>query len=99
MSQSYVIRVSASVQETVNAKDKRTKTFDQAAKAYHEARSVLPALWAMKRWLNNFAFKTPIPPWIFLAAGLIALVIAFITISYHSIRLANKNPAETLHYE
>ena len=61
--------------------------------------SVLPALWAMKRWLNNFAFKTPIPPWIFVAAGMIALVIAFITISYHSIRLANKNPAETLHYE
>jgi putative ABC transport system permease protein len=53
----------------------------------------------MKKWLSNFAYHTPIPVWIFLASGLLAMMISFVTISYHSVRLANKNPADTLHYE
>jgi len=61
--------------------------------------AIPPAMWAMKKWLNSFAYQTSIPAWIFIASGFLAILIAFVTISYHSIRLAHKNPAETLHYE
>ena len=61
--------------------------------------SVPPAIWSMNRWLNNFAYRTGIPFWIFVLAGLLALGIAFLTVSFHAIRTANKNPADTLRYE
>jgi putative ABC transport system permease protein len=61
--------------------------------------SVLPALWAMNRWLANFEFHTAISPLLFVYAGMIALVIAFITIFYHALRSANMNPADILRYE
>ncbi len=53
----------------------------------------------MKKWLLNFAYKTDISIWIFLLAGGIALFIALVTISIHSIRAANSNPADSLRYE
>lgn len=61
--------------------------------------SIPAAVWAMKEWLDNFAYRVEIPLWIFIVSCLIAFGVAFLTISYHSFRLANKNPAETLHYE
>jgi putative ABC transport system permease protein len=53
----------------------------------------------MKKWLLNFAYKTDISVWIFLLAGGIALFIALVTISIHSIKAANSNPADSLRYE
>jgi putative ABC transport system permease protein len=61
--------------------------------------SVPPAIWSMNRWLNNFAYRCGIPFWIFILAGLVALGIAFLTVSFHAVRTANKNPADTLRYE
>ena len=61
--------------------------------------SIPIAILAMRNWLKNFAYSTPIPIWIFIAAGFLAISIAFLTISYHSIRSANRNPADILHYE
>ncbi len=54
---------------------------------------------AMKKWLQNFAYQTHLDIWIFVQAGLIALIIALITISFHTIRVANSNPADSLRYE
>ena len=51
------------------------------------------------RWLQNFAYKTEITIWIFITAGIIALLIAWLTISYQAIRAANTNPAEALRRE
>jgi len=53
----------------------------------------------MMNWLENFAFKTDMNAWIFLFAGGITLVIAFITISFQSYRSALQDPTETLKYE
>ncbi len=53
----------------------------------------------MSQWLMNFAYKTKIDPLIFVFAGLIALVIAMITISFHAIRAASLNPADAIRYE
>lgn len=53
----------------------------------------------MKNWLNNFAYKIDLNIWFFGLALVIALVIAFITISVQSYKTAKKNPIESLRYE
>jgi putative ABC transport system permease protein len=57
------------------------------------------AYYAMNKWLQNFAYHIEIGWAIFLVAGVIALLIALATISLHTIRAANKNPAGILKYE
>jgi len=50
-------------------------------------------------WLNNFAYRTNIGFVIFIVAGLVALTIALLTVSYHTLRAALTNPVESLKYE
>ena len=59
-----------------------------------------PIAWyAMNKWLQNFAYKTTLSWWIFALAGLLALGIALITVSWQSWRAAVRNPVEALRYE
>jgi len=59
-----------------------------------------PIAWfALHKWLQKFAYKTELSWWIFAIAGLIALFIAILTISWQSWRAAAKNPVEALRYE
>jgi putative ABC transport system permease protein len=53
----------------------------------------------MKKWLENFAYKTGLSWWIFALAGLVALGIALLTVSFQSWKAATKNPVESLRYE
>jgi len=53
----------------------------------------------MYRWLQNFAYKTKLSWWIFALAGILALGIALITVSWQSWRAATRNPVEALRYE
>jgi putative ABC transport system permease protein len=53
----------------------------------------------MYKWLQNFAYKIVISWWIFIIAGLLAFLIALITVSWQSWRAANRNPVEALKYE
>jgi putative ABC transport system permease protein len=55
--------------------------------------------WLISRWLNNFAFRIQISPLIFLLGFSMAFLIALLTISYHTWRLARTNPVESLRYE
>jgi len=57
------------------------------------------AYYAMNKWLENFAYKTEMSWWIFALAGLLALGIALITVSFQSWKAATKNPVESLRYE
>jgi putative ABC transport system permease protein len=57
------------------------------------------AYWAMSRWLENFAYKTTLNWWIFALAGLAALFVALLTVSWQSLRAATRNPVEALKYE
>jgi putative ABC transport system permease protein len=57
------------------------------------------AYMAMNKWLQNFAYKTPISWWIFLLAGCAALGIALLTVSWQSWKAARRNPIEALRYE
>ena len=57
------------------------------------------AYYAMNKWLENFAYKTNLSWWIFALAGLLALGIALLTVSWQSWRAATRNPVEALRYE
>ncbi|MDL2238914.1 ABC transporter permease [Bacteroidales bacterium OttesenSCG-928-L14] len=59
-----------------------------------------PIAWhLMSKWLDNFVFKTNLSFWIFLLAGLFALLITLATVSWQSWRAARRNPVEALKYE
>jgi putative ABC transport system permease protein len=53
----------------------------------------------MHRWLQNFAYKTGLSWWIFALAGLLAVGIALLTVSWQSWKAATRNPVEALRYE
>ena len=57
------------------------------------------AYFAMNKWLENFAYKTTLSWWIFALAGMLALGIALLTVSWQSWRAATRNPVEALRYE
>ena len=57
------------------------------------------AYYAMNKWLENFAYKTNLSWWIFAMAGVLALGIALLTVSWQSWRAATRNPVEALRYE
>ena len=57
------------------------------------------AYFAMSRWLESFAYRIEISGGIFLMAGLTALGMALLTVSYQSIRAALTDPVESLRYE
>jgi len=57
------------------------------------------AFFIMKRWLQNFAYKTSQNIWIFLISGLGVLFISIMTVSVQTIKAAQVNPADIIKYE
>ncbi|MDP4264632.1 MAG: ABC transporter permease [Bacteroidota bacterium] len=57
------------------------------------------AWWFMNKWLQDFAYRTHIGWWIFIIAGLLALLVALATISFQSIKAAITNPVKSLRTE
>lgn len=57
------------------------------------------AFLVMQRWLQDFAFRTDISIWIFISAGLLAVFIALLTISFQAIKAAVANPVKSLRTE
>ncbi|MVT09980.1 ABC transporter permease [Chitinophaga tropicalis] len=56
-----------------------------------------PLAWyAMHRWLQDFAYRTAISWWMFLVAGVIALLIALVSVSYQAVKAAMINPVKSL---
>jgi len=53
----------------------------------------------MNRWLEDFVYRIDIPWWAFATAGIVAVAIAFLTVSYQSIRAALANPINSLNSE
>src|SRR5690606_38210240 len=54
------------------------------------------AWWGMNKWLDDFAFHIDIQWWVFVVAGLVALLIALLTVSWQAIRAALANPVDSL---
>jgi putative ABC transport system permease protein len=57
------------------------------------------AWWMMNSWLQGFAYRITISWWMFGIAGMLAIVTAILTVSYHAIRAAIVNPVESLRSE
>ena len=55
--------------------------------------------WAINKWLQDFAFKVEVQWWMFVIPAIITLLIAFFTMSFHSIKAAKANPVESLRDE
>jgi len=59
-----------------------------------------PIAWLVaSRWLESFAYRVSIQPWVFLLAGVAGILLAFFTVSFHALRVGSKNPSETLKTE
>jgi len=59
-----------------------------------------PLAWlAMSKWLQDYAYHTNISWWMFVLAGVAALVITFLTIGFQTIKTALNNPVKSLRAE
>ena len=59
-----------------------------------------PLSWfAVHRWLQDYAYRIKISWWIFLSAVMVAMIIAFVTISFQAIKAAIANPVKSLRTE
>jgi putative ABC transport system permease protein len=57
------------------------------------------AYYIADRWLEVFAYRMELSAWIFVATGLVSVMIAFITISFRTVRAAKADPVKSLRYE
>jgi ABC-type antimicrobial peptide transport system permease subunit len=57
------------------------------------------AFFLMKNWLQRYAYRTSLSVFIFMAALGIALLVAFLSVSFQAIRAATANPVDSLRYE
>ncbi len=57
------------------------------------------AFFVMSRWLHEFAYRVNIGPWVFILAAGLVLVVAMLTVSYHTFKAALANPVDSLRYE
>lgn len=55
--------------------------------------------WLLNHWLQRFAFRVPLESWYFVVAGLVALLIAWITVASQAVRAAGVNPVKCLRTE
>ena len=55
--------------------------------------------WLMNKWLDDYVYRINLSAWFFIIAGLIAIFIAFATISFQTIRAALANPIKSLRTE
>lgn len=61
--------------------------------------AIYPAYYFMDRWLQEFASRIEVGAWVFVIAGFSAMIIAWITVSYQSLKAARVNPVNSLRYE
>jgi ABC-type antimicrobial peptide transport system permease subunit len=57
------------------------------------------AFWATQRWMQGFAYKTTLGWWLFVLPGILAILIALLTVSYQAIKAAIANPVKSLRTE
>jgi putative ABC transport system permease protein len=59
-----------------------------------------PLAWfALRKWLEGFAYRVDIQVWFFIAGGLLAFLVALATVIFHAIRASRQNPVMSLRYE
>jgi putative ABC transport system permease protein len=61
--------------------------------------AAIASWFVVENWLNDFAYRVQISPVLFIASGIIAILIAWLTVSFQSVRAASTNPVDSLRYE
>jgi putative ABC transport system permease protein len=61
--------------------------------------SVPVSIFLLNKWLERFAFRISLSWWIFAIAGISAIGIAILTVSWQSLRAARSNPVDAIRYE
>jgi putative ABC transport system permease protein len=56
------------------------------------------AYWATAHWLDDFAYRVSLPPWLFLAASFVAVLIAWVSVATKAWQAAGTKPVSALHY-
>jgi putative ABC transport system permease protein len=60
----------------------------------------VPLAWfAGNKWLQDFAFRIPVNLWVFIGTAVVTILIALVTISFHSVKSALVNPVKSLRAE
>jgi putative ABC transport system permease protein len=59
----------------------------------------LAGWYVSNNWLQSFAYRIDVDPLIVVLSGLFAIVVAWLTVSFQSIKAATSNPATALRYE
>ena len=57
------------------------------------------AYYLMKDWLQNYTYRTSLSLWIFVLSGLAMMIIALLTVSFHTFRAGNANPVDSIQQE
>jgi putative ABC transport system permease protein len=57
------------------------------------------AFYATHEWLQNFAYRVNVTPFLFLMAAGLALVASLLAVSFHIFKTATANPVDSLRYE
>jgi putative ABC transport system permease protein len=57
------------------------------------------AYYFMNQWMANFAYHTTVSPWAFIGTGIAVLVIAFLCLLYHSLKVSRISPVKSLKSE
>ena len=63
------------------------------------AMAVIPTWFAINWWLESFAYRMAINPLIFVLGGVAAILVAWFTVSYQSLKAASTDPVTSLRYE
>jgi len=58
-----------------------------------------PAYYLSVKWLDNFAYRAEIGPWVFIETVLITVLICSLSVAVRTVRAALANPVESLRYE
>ncbi len=61
--------------------------------------AVVPAWYFMNLWLEGFAYRIDLNALVFVFAGLVAFIVATLTIGFQSLKAARSNPVNSLRYE
>jgi putative ABC transport system permease protein len=57
------------------------------------------AYWAVRKWLQSYAFPIALSPWLFILPAVAVLLIALLTVGYKTWQAARQNPVKSLRHE
>jgi putative ABC transport system permease protein len=60
---------------------------------------IAPTWFAVNWWLESFAYRIEVQPWVFVMGGVVSILVAWLTVSYQSLKAASTSPVTSLRYE